>query len=102
MKWYVAEVQDNAYTFNPLKGEKYRLLVNERWEIKTEQRSTDEIINAAVAKFPEAYCRYTSIYFHNFREAWLRTLHQGVLRHLGLKESDLRGLSIDVVAEIRI
>lgn len=102
MIWYVLEVED-AVGSCLLHGHKFRLLVNEKWDVRQEERETMDIINAAMEKYPNGRSRFTSRYFSNFRPAILSTLDRvamrAVLGHLDARETEL---SVDVVAEIVI
>ncbi len=103
MTWYVLEVEDAMGSQMLLRGQRHRLLVNEKWEVKREVRETMDIINAAMEKYPNGRSRFTSRYFSGFRPAILSTLDRVAMRAvLGHVEARATDLSVDVVAEIII
>lgn len=100
MKWYVIEVEDSSFGRKPLKGVNRRLLLNERWEIREEPRSTEEVIASLRAKYPDAECSYTSRFFGGFSDKWLDELDDRVAKYLQITEH--RGLAVEVVLRINI
>jgi len=101
--WYVLEVEDAVGGGALLQGKQFRLLVNDKWDVKLEERETIDIINAALAKYPNGRSRFTSRYFGGFRAPLLSTLDRVAMRAvLGHVEARPTDLSVDVVAEIVI
>lgn len=98
MIWHVVFVENNAWGSKPLTIPQ-TLLLNECWELKLETRSTEAIVEAAVAKYPAAKVRFTSRFFGCFREAWLEQVDKAVAKYLG---QSVRDLSIEIVVEVRI